>query len=85
MSQDKGSPQDAESPPAASGQASALQQSTCPFCGKTLHFRQYRDLPAFPFCSRRCKFLDLSRWLREEYSLNREYDPMLDDEEAEPE
>lgn len=27
------------------------------------------DWPQFPFCSKRCKLIDLGRWLGEEYSL----------------
>ena len=27
------------------------------------------DYPDYPFCSRRCKTIDLGRWLGEEYRL----------------
>ncbi len=33
-------------------------------------------LPAlYPFCGRRCKLVDLARWLREEYSIDRDLTP----------
>jgi uncharacterized protein len=36
--------------------------------------------PAMPFCSERCRQIDLGRWLREAYSVPVERDP---DEEPE--
>jgi endogenous inhibitor of DNA gyrase (YacG/DUF329 family) len=48
----------------------------CPICGKTF---QPEATAAAPFCSPRCKQIDLARWLGENYSL-----PM-DPEREEPE
>jgi len=51
--------------------------SNCPICGTTV---PSRDVPSFPFCSPRCKQIDLKRWLGEEYSL-----PQSErDDEADP-
>jgi endogenous inhibitor of DNA gyrase (YacG/DUF329 family) len=36
---------------------------TCPVCGKA------RDLQLRPFCSKRCKDLDLARWLAGDYAI----------------
>jgi endogenous inhibitor of DNA gyrase (YacG/DUF329 family) len=36
--------------------------------------------PAMPFCSERCRQIDLGRWLREVYSVPVERDP--DEEES---
>ena len=48
---------------------------SCPYCGKTTD-------PLFrPFCSKRCKELDLSRWLNEDYRVPVVEDDPLDDEE----
>jgi endogenous inhibitor of DNA gyrase (YacG/DUF329 family) len=55
------------------------QTSACPECGKQLNFLCYKEIPYFPFCSRRCKFLDLARWFREEYAIERG-DSALEDE-----
>ncbi len=46
----------------------------CPICGENCT----RENPAFPFCSPRCRKIDLSRWLNEEYSFT-------DDPEEDPE
>ncbi|MEJ2078876.1 MAG: DNA gyrase inhibitor YacG [Acidobacteriota bacterium] len=35
------------------------RQLTCPTCGKVVR----PDNPAFPFCSERCRLLDLGRWV----------------------
>ena len=39
---------------------------SCPICGNT--FTQ-ATTTAMPFCSERCRAIDLARWLNEEYSL----------------
>ncbi len=39
----------------------------CPICGK--NFSREDPKVALPFCSPRCKSIDMKRWLGEEYSL----------------
>ncbi|HVE86545.1 MAG TPA: DNA gyrase inhibitor YacG [Myxococcales bacterium] len=39
----------------------------CPVCGKPAAARAAN--PAFPFCSERCKRVDLGKWLGEEYRV----------------
>jgi uncharacterized protein len=39
----------------------------CPICGKPVEF--FAD-PLGPFCSGRCKMVDLSRWLGEDYKFS---------------
>ncbi|MCI0670443.1 MAG: DNA gyrase inhibitor YacG [Myxococcaceae bacterium] len=39
----------------------------CPNCKKPVAPR--KENPAFPFCSARCRTLDLGRWLGEEYRM----------------
>jgi hypothetical protein len=51
----------------------------CPVCGKSFH---PDHTPAMPFCSRRCRDIDLKRWLQEEYGLPQEGEPEA--EEPEP-
>jgi endogenous inhibitor of DNA gyrase (YacG/DUF329 family) len=41
----------------------------CPICEKKLSGRTAADLPFLPFCSLRCKKIDLGRWLGEVYHL----------------
>lgn len=41
------------------------------------------DLPSFPFCSERCRLIDLGRWIDEAYAIPAS--PLdLDPEDAEP-
>jgi endogenous inhibitor of DNA gyrase (YacG/DUF329 family) len=35
----------------------------CPTCGKPFEIERIDDLPSFPFCSERCKLVDLGRWI----------------------
>jgi hypothetical protein len=39
----------------------------CPICKKDVLPRV--ENPAFPFCSDRCKLIDLGKWLGEEYRM----------------
>lgn len=39
----------------------------CPICKKEVAPR--KENPGFPFCSPRCRTLDLGRWLGEEYRV----------------
>jgi endogenous inhibitor of DNA gyrase (YacG/DUF329 family) len=41
----------------------------CPICGKELVVGKLSELPSFPFCSPRCRTIDLGRWLGEEYRI----------------
>jgi uncharacterized protein len=54
----------------------------CPTCG--LPFES-EGAPAMPFCSERCRLIDLGRWLNEEQRLPIEpaEDELLDDRENE--
>jgi endogenous inhibitor of DNA gyrase (YacG/DUF329 family) len=46
----------------------------CPICGKQVPL----DDPNMPFCSDRCRLLDLGNWASEKYVISR---PILPDEE----
>ena len=41
----------------------------CPICGKRLEGASVTEWPQLPFCSRRCKTIDLGRWLGESYRV----------------
>ena len=41
--------------------------ASCPICRKPAPPRAGN--PAFPFCSDRCKLIDLGKWLGEEYRV----------------
>ena len=45
----------------------------CSQCGTSYDFEYHQDEPLpsnFPFCSNRCKSLDLAKWLNEEYRIS---------------
>lgn len=41
----------------------------CPICDKVMAVEDLAAWPSFPFCSPRCRTIDLGRWLGEEYGL----------------
>ena len=47
--------------------SSTKQHGRCAECGEPLPPRDENSF--FPFCSRRCKEVDLGRWFNEEYTL----------------
>jgi hypothetical protein len=42
----------------------------CPICQKNLEVRDLAEWPNFPFCSERCRIIDLGRWLGEQYRVS---------------
>lgn len=52
----------------------------CPICRRPLPPRQPGQRGARPFCSERCRQVDLGRWLTESYSV-----PAVDPEDQEEE
>lgn len=43
----------------------------CVICGKSVSYEP--PLPAlYPFCSRRCRLIDLGRWFNEQYTIDRD-------------
>lgn len=38
-------------------------QGKCPTCKKPFQVQTMSDLPTFPFCSDRCRLIDLGRWI----------------------
>jgi len=41
----------------------------CPTCGKEVRYTPGAARGVFPFCSERCRLLDLGKWLNEEYRI----------------
>jgi len=44
-------------------------KASCPICGLVLEGQSLAEWPYFPFCSQRCKTIDLGRWLNETYRI----------------
>ena len=51
-------------------------QIRCPIC-KTL--TTYNENPSRPFCSERCKMIDLGKWITEEYKIETKEDEIEDE------
>jgi endogenous inhibitor of DNA gyrase (YacG/DUF329 family) len=65
---------------------SSLTKGRCPRCGKVItcagKLRPKGHLRYRPFCSARCKLIDLGRWIDEEYHIASEK-PLPDEKEPE--
>jgi endogenous inhibitor of DNA gyrase (YacG/DUF329 family) len=46
-----------------------LREGRCPRCGKVFHFRSVAQHKPYPFCSARCRDIDLGNWLTEKYVI----------------
>jgi len=44
-------------------------RARCPICGKQLEGPNLDALPHFPFCSERCRWIDLGRWADGSYVI----------------
>ena len=58
---------DSPPPDAAAQAASAARRVPCPTCGRPALFSP--DNPARPFCSDRCRGVDLGAWANERYRV----------------
>jgi endogenous inhibitor of DNA gyrase (YacG/DUF329 family) len=41
----------------------------CPICDRVMQGASTAEWPDFPFCSDRCRLVDLGRWLGESYAI----------------
>jgi endogenous inhibitor of DNA gyrase (YacG/DUF329 family) len=41
----------------------------CPVCDRVMEGQSRAEWPEFPFCSARCRTIDLGRWLGEKYRI----------------
>jgi uncharacterized protein len=41
----------------------------CPICSRTMRGAAPSEWPDFPFCSPKCKLIDLGRWLGGAYAI----------------
>jgi endogenous inhibitor of DNA gyrase (YacG/DUF329 family) len=49
----------------------------CPICRKEVKF----DDPYMPFCSDRCRLIDLGNWASEKYVISSPAEPQVEDDE----
>jgi len=45
-----------------------MSKARCPICDAALP-GNWQEYPDYPFCSRRCRLIDLGRWLGEDYRV----------------
>jgi uncharacterized protein len=45
-----------------------MYKMRCPICDATMPGNR-QDYPDYPFCSKRCRIIDLGRWLGGEYRI----------------
>jgi len=48
---------------------------TCRTCGRKLSAETKEKSPWYPFCSQRCRWVDLGKWFNQEYRLADEKPP----------
>lgn len=60
----------------------SIQQAKCPRCGS---LAPYRGNPDRPFCSEKCRLVDLGNWANEEYRIRGEKTNNQLDQNQEPE
>ena len=44
-------------------------QGRCPICARSFQTATLDDWPTFPFCSERCRLVDLGRWIDGDYAI----------------
>jgi endogenous inhibitor of DNA gyrase (YacG/DUF329 family) len=54
----------------------------CPICAKAYEIQALAELPTFPFCSERCRLIDLGRWIDGDYAIPAGPPSADEDEEA---
>lgn len=60
---------------------SGKKKSRCPICARAIVLE---DLPTRPFCSERCKLLDLGKWASGRYAIpGPKADPEIEDTDPE--
>jgi endogenous inhibitor of DNA gyrase (YacG/DUF329 family) len=41
----------------------------CPICHRPFEIASLGELPSFPFCTERCRLIDLGRWIDGSYAI----------------
>ena len=54
----------------ANGAGNSGRNHSCRVCGKSVKTAE----PTFPFCSDRCRLVDLGKWFNESYRMTRRID-----------
>ena len=57
------------------------KRQACRICGRTFGYPSVHDHSAFPFCSPRCRDIDLGRWFTGQYVIS---DSLMPDDAVPP-
>lgn len=49
-----------------------MMKARCPICDQPMQGASPAEWPDYPFCSPRCRMIDLGRWLGERYGVRLE-------------
>lgn len=60
-----------------------MKQAVCPICHAPFKFKDELSFGPYPFCSDKCRLIDLGAWLTESYSVDEPMRPMSPEEFAE--
>jgi len=52
-----------------------MPKINCPNCKKEFVYRDTKESPNFPFCSERCKLIDLGAWMDEKHRIEEPMTP----------
>lgn len=47
----------------------AMIRGKCPTCSRVIEGPTLDAMPYFPFCSERCRLVDLGRWIEGDYAI----------------
>jgi endogenous inhibitor of DNA gyrase (YacG/DUF329 family) len=47
-----------------------MKKPSCPICDRPLDSQGPKEWPDWPFCSKRCRLVDLGRWLNGSYHFD---------------
>jgi hypothetical protein len=56
-----------------------MNKVRCPICGRDMP-GQHKEWPDYPFCSPKCRKIDLGRWLGEKYRVPSTEQPHAEDD-----
>jgi endogenous inhibitor of DNA gyrase (YacG/DUF329 family) len=57
----------------------------CPTCGRVVTYKDVSEVRDRPFCSERCRLVDLGRWFAEEYRISQPSDEPAPERPGPPE
>ena len=58
-----------------------MSKIKCPYCRKEVVYKVISDIPTFPFCSKKCKLIDLGLWFNEEHKIESDLKSQIDNTE----